>query len=297
MERWRELALGEDAPWLPTLVEVKDGEVRAWTGLKMGVRLSLVLGPAATWRLMQALGEVIGASEAPKAPTGRAVAGLSRGRFLKGLAGGIFAVVALPAGKALASPYERVGGISGAKRVSPKAAVIGRLKRFRAVRAATGIFGRPDWRRVEKARYAEGGTQQTVYLIPYRSEAESQASETAYLVVEDKNSGDAQGIVMRLHHGDDGDAEAFSWYLPGGQFIATTEVRDGEMVERRSYTSQKDSYQVQSCFRVCFVICLGANGRRCIRPCRSCGGFSCALCFACGGIYAVRCARRCRRRC
>lgn len=36
MREWRGQALGKDAPWAPTLVEVGDGKVRAWTGVKMG---------------------------------------------------------------------------------------------------------------------------------------------------------------------------------------------------------------------------------------------------------------------
>ncbi len=51
------MALGEEAPWAPTLTEIRDGKVRAWTGTMMGVRLGSALGPVTTWRIIQALGE------------------------------------------------------------------------------------------------------------------------------------------------------------------------------------------------------------------------------------------------
>jgi hypothetical protein len=55
---WRKQALGEEAPWAPTLIEVKGGGVKAWTGLGRGIALSRRVGPAATWRVMQVIGEM-----------------------------------------------------------------------------------------------------------------------------------------------------------------------------------------------------------------------------------------------
>jgi len=57
MEHWREQALGENAPWAPTLVEVRSDMVKAWTGRRMGLILAGKLGLVATWRVMQILGE------------------------------------------------------------------------------------------------------------------------------------------------------------------------------------------------------------------------------------------------
>jgi hypothetical protein len=58
MGNWRKQALGEDAPWAPTLVEVRGGKVRAWTGLSMGLTLSRRLGAKNTWQVMQTLGKL-----------------------------------------------------------------------------------------------------------------------------------------------------------------------------------------------------------------------------------------------
>lgn len=63
VREWREQALGEDDEWAPTLFEVEDGKVREWSGWRMGWVLSRTFGPAATWRVMQVLGEVGAASE------------------------------------------------------------------------------------------------------------------------------------------------------------------------------------------------------------------------------------------
>ena len=56
VEHWRKQALGENAPWAPTLVEVNGSVVRAWTGVRMGAHLARRLRPAATWRVAKILG-------------------------------------------------------------------------------------------------------------------------------------------------------------------------------------------------------------------------------------------------
>lgn len=55
--RWRERALGQDAPWVPTLFEVRGGDVRAWTGIEMGLVLVRRLGVTDGLKVLRALGE------------------------------------------------------------------------------------------------------------------------------------------------------------------------------------------------------------------------------------------------
>lgn len=109
MEYWRKQALGANASWAPTLVEVKHGKTNAWTGTRMGIRLSRSLGPMATWRVMQVLGEVgaEGASEEDSLAS-KAVAGMSRGRFLKGVGGAVVAMSMVTGVGSLAKPAEAV---------------------------------------------------------------------------------------------------------------------------------------------------------------------------------------------
>jgi hypothetical protein len=92
MARWREQALGKDAPWVPTLVEVEGDAIRAWTGVRMGARLSRALGPLATWRVMQVLGEANDELELVDSVAARAASGLTRGQFLKGVGGAAVAI-------------------------------------------------------------------------------------------------------------------------------------------------------------------------------------------------------------
>lgn len=93
---WRKEALGEDAPWAPTLFEIKGEKVRAWAGKRMGLQLTRFLGPVVTWRVMQVLGEV-GAETVlvEDSPVAKAVTGMSRGQFLKGLGGVVVAMSVL----------------------------------------------------------------------------------------------------------------------------------------------------------------------------------------------------------
>lgn len=88
---WREQALGEEAPWAPTLIEIESGKVRAWTGWRMGVHLNRSIGFPATWQVMQVLGEFDVAPLA-EGSVGRIAGGLSRGQFLKGAGGALVAM-------------------------------------------------------------------------------------------------------------------------------------------------------------------------------------------------------------
>jgi hypothetical protein len=95
MDHWRGEVFGEDAPWAPTLVELDGGPVKAWTGVRMGAHLSRALGPVATWRVMQVLGEVNADLDLTDSAPARAISGLSRGRFLKGVGGAAVALSVL----------------------------------------------------------------------------------------------------------------------------------------------------------------------------------------------------------
>jgi hypothetical protein len=111
--QWRREALGESAPWAPTLFQVEGDKVQAWVGMKMGLALSRRLGPKDTWRVMQVLGEM---GEAARIQGSRfvvrlpgeaqeAVTGISRGQFLKGM-GGVAVAATVLAGGALSSPAQ-----------------------------------------------------------------------------------------------------------------------------------------------------------------------------------------------
>ena len=104
MVHWREQALGEDAPWAPTLVKLEGAEVKAWTGLKMGIALSRHLGAVSTWRVMQLIGDIDSLQKTSVVPS----SGLSRGQFLKDVGGAAAAVSILAGTGGIASVAEAV---------------------------------------------------------------------------------------------------------------------------------------------------------------------------------------------
>lgn len=109
--KWRKEALGENAPWAPTLFEVDGQKVRAWTGWRLGLVLSRHLGPKDTWKVMQTLGDMSAptAAEAKRSVVARTVAGgMSRGQFLKGVGGAAVAMTVLSGVGKLARPAEAI---------------------------------------------------------------------------------------------------------------------------------------------------------------------------------------------
>jgi hypothetical protein len=100
MEHWRREVFGEDAPWVPTLVEVAGGTVKAWTGARMGARLARRLGPATTWRVAKILGEMKKVRSAEYFP----YSSLSRSQFLKGVGGAVIGMSVLSGTGSLAAP-------------------------------------------------------------------------------------------------------------------------------------------------------------------------------------------------
>ena len=92
---WRKESLGEDATWAPTLFEIRDNTVRAWTSWRIGWVLSRKLGAVNTWRVIRALGEA-GAASKSEAPPFAEV--LTRGQFLKGVGGVALATSVMTAG-------------------------------------------------------------------------------------------------------------------------------------------------------------------------------------------------------
>jgi hypothetical protein len=88
VEDWRKRALGDDAPFVPTLIRVRTtasaaGEdVHAWTGLRMVPRLVRNLGLQATLRLLGALGEMRNSST-PASGGDDSPHGIGRAQFLR----------------------------------------------------------------------------------------------------------------------------------------------------------------------------------------------------------------------
>jgi hypothetical protein len=96
---WRERALGPDAPFAPTLLEVTEGTVRAWRGRALAARLVRSLGPRTTLDVLRALGRLRAESRGSAAAAAESV---SRKRFLRigaglAVAGGLVLTGRMPA--------------------------------------------------------------------------------------------------------------------------------------------------------------------------------------------------------
>ncbi|MEU6718314.1 bacteriocin fulvocin C-related protein [Nonomuraea sp. NPDC046802] len=88
---WRTQALGEKAPWTPTLLHVTSRRVKAWVGIGMVARLARLMGPRSALRLLGELGEMRKAVEAPQEAAD--LAGIKRGQFLKFAGVGVVAAI------------------------------------------------------------------------------------------------------------------------------------------------------------------------------------------------------------
>ncbi|MDX3227596.1 bacteriocin fulvocin C-related protein [Streptomyces sp. ME19-01-6] len=100
--RWRSAALGDGAPFTPTLLRVRGADdVRAWTSRRIALPLIRLLGPRATLRVLGALEQLREEARAPLSPPAPA-RGLSRKTFLRlgvgaTIAGGLVFSGAVPA--------------------------------------------------------------------------------------------------------------------------------------------------------------------------------------------------------
>lgn len=131
---WRKEALCKEAPWEPTLMEIKDGHVTARTGLGMGISLSLALGPILTWRVLQLLGEADLERDNSSASSGTTPSGLftgmNRRRFLKGAGGAVVAI------SIITGVGWRVSPATAAKSPASKSL---KIKEFRGGRLAKAV--------------------------------------------------------------------------------------------------------------------------------------------------------------
>jgi hypothetical protein len=108
VERWREQALGPQAPWLPTLLRITENatDVQAWTGPAMGLRLVQRLGLQSTMQVLAAL-ELLRRGEEERPITSREQGAIGRGQFLRLCAGGAVAAGMILVGK---TPAFAAGG-------------------------------------------------------------------------------------------------------------------------------------------------------------------------------------------
>jgi hypothetical protein len=156
VEHWREQALGVDAPWAPTLIEIDGKGVSAWTGARMGVKLAKVLGLILTLRLMQimvAARSVLPAVSpdvpVPNDPPGY---GINRGQFIRRLGSGAVAASVAVSG---------IGGLSSTASAANRTSTSARgLRDCFATAAERRQFDRAVEILAEHIRVGRNGTLQ-----------------------------------------------------------------------------------------------------------------------------------------
>lgn len=239
VKHWRRQALGEDAPWAPTLIEVGvGGEVKAWTGLRMGARLSRRLGPAATWRVIRVLGQVGMTSRVgvPSAAT-TTVGGLSRGQFLKSLGGAAVALSVLSGVGPFAASAGAQEVSSGTPAQRERAKQI--VRSSEQLRALTGRAEKPfDFGRAEVAFGGDGDL--AAVSVPAVSENKTGIVATfllnlqegtvfSYSHVESKRDGMRRLLVTIYYNGESvGRAIAEDDYAitPDGRRVSYEQLRE-----------------------------------------------------------------------
>ncbi|MGW1788088.1 bacteriocin fulvocin C-related protein [Streptomyces tubercidicus] len=108
VQRWRRQSMGTTPAWVPTLLRVRQNDVKAYTGWSLATALVLHLGPRPTARVLQALGELEQHARSEARQTDGA--GLGRKQFLRLIGGAAAAagLVATAQSPALAqSPHAR----------------------------------------------------------------------------------------------------------------------------------------------------------------------------------------------
>ncbi len=311
MRHWRRQALGKNAPWAPTLVEVNGSVVKAWTGVRMGAHLARKLGPAATWRLAKILGEMRKEGSAERSP----YYGLSRSQFLKGVGGAVVGMSMLSGTGSFAGPataqehwLSRLSPVSS-KELSEKAASAAwaRLARGRHLRgllsshapddnaAAGRIRGRllsagkagvagPSTATIKGVNHeVEGGGRllALVYqegdalIASYRFDKPGQETRLLTRIIEDAN----EELVRVLAEAEDG--EVFE--VPQG-----AERQDESKLTGRGRTCRSGS----NCGPCYACRCVSAS-KRCLFNCCAPCTLSCATlrtCLACVAVWCPVCA-------
>lgn len=294
--RWRRQALGEDAPWTPTLFEVQGAKVKAWTGWKIGLNLSRILGPVATWRILQILGE-FGAPPGVEAPlASRPYSGLTRGQFLKGVGGAMIAMSFLASTDSATRRASADGWVHPLERVEyeSKEPLQGEAKR-KALRSAVSSHD------VQNVWSDQSFPTSKVFAVRHELKGGNTLTAVSWQVAEDK-------VVVRYAAarpiGNYRSQAMLLTFVPGKEVVKSAESVNGK--QRTSATPASNSLGVRArgcgCCRWRWgcVAVAGSTCAGCAATCAACVGtpakWSCGACLACAIAGCPLSIRRCCRR-
>lgn len=290
---WLEQAYPESWTHQPYLVVVDGGQVRAYAGLSMALRLGRLLGPRKAWRVWSLVRQY----EVGLPASGEYSA--ERRGFLKRAALFVGSLFFFPqfgstGGQGQKGPSDESGQIPYTySRLAPDDPAIGNLKDIVAVGTATQHFGQPKWDAVYRIEYQE--TARTAYMIPY-----PEAADTTFLLVGGPESGlDEIGLVcqMRVDKAAGGQPVAdTTWLTPDGQLIGSVTLRGGQVTDSSFNPVVIEPLGLNW---DCFVACVGFVPVVCYEVCIICAGVpspynpACWACAACIGGGAFFCILAC----
>lgn len=203
VQRWREQALGSDAPWAPTLFAVDGTGVRAWIGPKLVLRLGRLVGPHKLWQIAGIVGGLMDPVTGPASPDRRRV-------IRQGLAGTAAAVALLGGGAAgsrltaLATGPTRGGG--GHRFEKLKTADFNNMqsraennRHFQIIRDYFAHEDGRDWRgagRDAYRYYRSGQRERDGYWVTFKNPGETEWVHVAFTKTA-KGDEKAEGLLWR----------------------------------------------------------------------------------------------------
>jgi hypothetical protein len=266
----RRRALGDNPPWLPTLIAVDDEtQIRAWTGAALSMRLARLLGPARSLRVVRALAQEKTPENANRRRFLKVVPGVAVGGIL--LSGGAASATTGPSGSA----GQDVKRVTGAKatatldKVSGDAAVVALGRRLGidpGEAVANGV--------VEQLPAPVNGVAGQLYVSVLWADDSHRTVRTSHFV--STNGHITSNIFMLIKTG----AEPTMTYGElGGKTVTLT--------ESQAASTQSDAIHELDSFTDCLADCLGISSALVTAVLAGCGlacvitaGTACIVCAA-----------------
>jgi hypothetical protein len=315
MANWREEALGGDAPWVPTLVEVGGEKAKVWVGWRMGVALIRRLGAPAAWEMMRILGGMGEEVRSGNATSTEHAALKSRRQFLKG-AGGVAVALSIMFGVgSMAAPASAVESkglrIQSTRRIKGKRldALVRRIGTHKDMRNVlsqdelNSLKNRtPEEAQAYMHRLASGNYFLAVAVL-------LDGGRVAAYRVDRGVRRDGRGPralvateAMIYQVDEDGKEAALVAASQNGQLDSLDvqgEMRTAAASNCGNCTPRRPKYRLRTCVRV-NIDCAGRNCYACLPACVN--AWSCAMCLVgfcpraaqwCCRQYGVRCRKCC----
>jgi hypothetical protein len=268
--------------WVPTLLEVDEGNVQAYTGFALRSKFLFELGPRRTLRTIQGIRE---------AASQRVETNISRRRFFSrsiAVLGGVLVGIGwrelVPGSSVHADSYRQTSSTS---HLTPDVAR-NRLTLSPTFHEATYHLGEPDWGQAYTYQSFDQSEKGMVIFYP------SQKNTTTFLAIDDPQAEKhTTALIGRLHHKKSNSSE-LEWYTYQNELVATQVFQDRQTTvipSAQQPASPDFNYY-------CFITCLGSSvDVDCAINCLECvlgQYFYCILCALCAGPKGVQCAKMCK---